>query len=395
MTFYNTLFMLLIFSFAISSIAMWVNWYLNPHETAVRYWAIALTIILSGCAILAYARMHLPSTEAMIPFGFFTVLRDFAKSLNALSWVVLWVGMLMFMGRSVPSGKTIAAIWLVFFALFLIAHPLGIPGAWGIAWISTIVSFFSVLILYEILKPGIGGVATWFASAGFLLAAITWGIRAILSFIDLGRLIDSEFDSGVIFGAIISVYACMLSMVLLTNQRLIDRLGSLESRDPLTKVLNRHAFIQSAEGLLKRAEEAKQDCALVLINIDHCREINREHGQHLGDMALTLLAETSLRVLGRQDLFARCGGDEFVFFLYGQETDQAQKTMEGLRVLLEQNRVESVKGAFPVRVSIGIAGSRTNSSTDELVQFADRALCQAKAQGRNQSVTYEQANTAV
>ena len=89
MTLYNTLFLLLIFSFAISSIAMWVNWYLNRHETAVRYWAIALTMILVGCALLAYARLHLPDTEAMIPFGVYQVIRDFAKSINALSWVCL------------------------------------------------------------------------------------------------------------------------------------------------------------------------------------------------------------------------------------------------------------------------------------------------------------------
>jgi len=390
MTLYNTLFLLLIFSFAISSIAMWVNWYLNPHEIAVRYWAIALTIILFGCALLAYSRSHLPDTESMIPFGVFQLLRDLAKSLNALSWIVLWAGTLKFMGQPVPGNRFIAGIWLGFFALFLVAHPLGIPGAWGVAWISTIVTCCSLMILYEILKPGIGGIATWFAGAGFLLAAVTWGVRAVMSFVDLSRSVDSGFDSGVIFGAIVSAYACMLSMVLLTNQRLIDRLDDLESRDPLTKVLNRYAFTKLAESLLIRASRNQQDCSLVLLNVDNFKEINDEHGQLYGDKALCQLAEVFMQALGRQDLVARYGGDQFMFFLFGKNTSQAQILANRLQILLQQNLVESVEGAFQVRASMGVSGLDGEMSLEQMIQFANIALYQAKSSDRDQIVLYDE-----
>lgn len=384
MTLYNTLFLLLIFSFMISSAAMWVNWYLNPHESAVRYWAVALTIILFGCSLLAFSRTQLPDTESMIPLGFYQLLRDFAKSLNALAWIILWVGILKFMGRPLPSKRMMLLTWLGYLILFLIAHPLGIPGAWAVAWISVIVTCYSLMILYEILKPGIGGVATWFASAGFLLAAGTWGVRAIMSFVDMSRSVDSSFDSGVIFGAIISAYACMLSMILLTNQRLIDRLDDLSSRDPITGVLNHRAFMDSVVPLLEKAKNNVEACTFVLLNLDNFKDINEESGPESADEALRRLAAIAMQILGRQDLFARCEGGEFIFFLYGKNASQAQLSMRELQILLQHNLVESGQDAFQMHASMGIAECEPNQSIDEVVRLAGAALYQAKSNGRNQ-----------
>lgn len=393
MTVYNTLFMLLIFSFAISSMAMWVNWYLNPHESAVRYWAVALTMILAGCSLLAVARTQLPDTESMVPLGLYQLLRDLAKSLNGLAWIVLWVGILKFMGRPVPSRALLVCTWLAFLSLLLIAHPLGIPGAWAVAWISTIVTVFSLMILYEILRPGMGGAATWFASAGFLLAAATWGGRAVMSFVDLSRSVDSDFDSGVIFGAIISAYACMLSMILLTNQRLIDRIDDLSSRDPLTSVLNRQTFFECIEPLLKQAKDNRENCAFVLLNVDNFKDINKDFGEQLGDAALRQLAFLSMQTLGRNDLFARCEADEFVFFLYGKDAEQAQAEMNNLQVLLQRNLVESRQEAFCIYASMGIAEWQQDQSIQDIIQQTASALYEAKTAGGSQIVVFSQGET--
>lgn len=389
MSLYNVLYLLLVFSFALSAVAMWVNWYLNPHELAVRDWAIALSLILVGCALAVIARLQMSDPALMIPLSFTSFLRDLGTAINGLSWMVILVGMRRFLGRPLPSRQLLFAIWVGFFAILLVAHPLEISGAWGVAWISTLVAVCSLMILYEILKPGIGGVATWFACAGFSLAAITWGVRATMSFVDLNRPIDSGFDIGVMFGAVVSAYACMMGMILLTNQRLIDQLGNLANRDPLTGALNRRAFFESVKALISQAKNSDDQCSLVLLDIDNFKDINDKNGHEGGDVALRQVSIASMQVLGRQDLFARYGGDEFVFFLYRKTSVEAKNTMNRLQVLLQQNLVESEKGTFQVRVSMGVSSWQSGMDFSEFIRQADTALYEAKNRGRDQVVIYD------
>lgn len=389
MSLYNVLFILLVFSFLLSAVAMWVNWYLNQHELAVRTWAVALTIMLFGCGFSVVSRVHLPTTEAMIPLNFYSLLRDFATSLNGLAWMTLWAGTLRFMGRKGPRKRSLFVAWLGFFALLSLAHPLGIAGAWNVAWISALVALCSLMILYEILRPGMGGMATWFACAGFSLAAVTWGVRATMSFIDLGREIDSSFDTAVLFGAVVSAYACMLGMVLLTNQRLIDQLSDLENRDPLTSVLNRRTFLKSVGTLITQVENNNQDCSLILLNVDNFKDINNEYGYESGDNALRQLSIISMQVLGRKDLFARCDGDEFVFFLFGKKAVQARLTMNRLQILLQQNLVDSQKGVFQIHASMGISEWQFGEDLEQMISRANKALAHAKSKGSNQIIISE------
>lgn len=267
MSLYDVLLILLSFSFVLSAIAMWVNWYLNPHELAIRDWAVALTIILFGCSLSVVTRAHLPTTESMVPLNKYSFLRDLATSLNGVAWMILWSGTLRFIGQKVPRKRVLFCAWAAFFALLLVAHPLGIAGAWAVAWISTLVTVCSLMILYKVFKLGMSGMATWIACAGFSLAAVSWGVRAIMSFIDFDRDIDSVFDTVVMFGAVVSAYACVLGMVVLTNQRLIDQINNVENRDPLTSVLNRRTFLKSAKQLITQAENNHQGCSMVLLTL--------------------------------------------------------------------------------------------------------------------------------
>jgi len=109
---YNLLYFLLIFSFALSASAMWINWHLNRHELAVRDWAIALSMTLVGCSMAVIARLNIAdSPDAMVPLTFFTLLRDLGTSINGFAWFILWRGVLRFMGRSLPDMKLLYGAW--------------------------------------------------------------------------------------------------------------------------------------------------------------------------------------------------------------------------------------------------------------------------------------------
>ncbi len=374
MSVYNVLYILLIFSFAMSATAMWINWHLNRHELAVRDWAIALSMTLVGCIMAVIARLNLSDPADMVPLNFFSFLRDLGTSINGLAWLVLWRGILRFMGRSLPAKKLLFGAWLCFFIVLLAGHPLNMPAAWGVAWISLLISVLSLMVLYEILRHGVSGIATWFASAGFSGAALTWGVRAVMSFLDISRPIDMGFDTVVMFGAVITTFACMMALILLTNQRLIDRLGNAAHRQNQAGVLSRRTFFDSVEPLLESSLANQQPSTIAILGIDNFSEINDTYGGKSGDLALGHVALMVMRILGRQDLLARNKGGEFLVFMYGKTAEQAKTLMNRLQVLLRQNVIDTERGSFQVILNVGIAEHRFDEGVLQTVTHASAAL---------------------
>jgi len=252
------------------------------------------------------------------------------------------------------------------------------PAAWAVAWISLLISILSLLVLNDILRHGVSGIATWFASAGFSGAALTWGVRSVMSFLDISRPIDSGFDTVVMFGAVITTFACMMALILLTNQRLIDRFGTVANLDDSRAVLSRRAFLDSVEPLLESSLSSQQPSTIVLPNIDNFSEINDKYGGKSGDQTLAHVALLVMRVLGRQDLFARYSGIEFILFIYGKSAQQSKTLMNRLLVLLKQNALDTGRGPFQVNLSIGIAEHRFSEGVSETISKAMVELQQQK-----------------
>ena len=366
---------------------MWINWQLNRHELAVRDWAIALSMTLVGCSMAVIARLNIADApDAMVPLTFFTVLRDLGTSINGFAWLILWRGVLRFMGRSLPDMRLLYCAWLVFFALLLAGHPLNMPAAWAVGWISLLISVLSLLVLNDILRHGVSGIATWFASVGFSGAALTWGVRSVMSFLDISRPIDTGFDTVVMFGAVITTFACMMALILLTNQRLIDRLGTVANLDTSRAVLSRRAFLESVEPLLESSLASQQPSTVVVLNIDNFSEINDKYGGKSGDQALAHVALMIMRVLGRQDLIARYSGSVFILFVYGKTGQQSKTLMNRLLVLLQQNSLDTGRGPFQVTLGIGIAEHRFSVGIAETISSALTDLQQQKPTEVNSAV---------
>lgn len=160
--------------------------------------------------------------------------------------------------------------------------------------------------------------------------------------------------------------------------------------DALTGAFTRRDFFESGRAELKRARRYGIPLSVLLLDFDHFKEINDQHGHATGDAVLKLLTRRIMDALRSSDKYYRFGGEEFVVLLPHSELDDARMVAERIRVLVEARGVEFRNQEIPVTVSIGIARLEGAGETlDELVAKADKALYRAKELGRNRVESYE------
>ncbi len=151
--------------------------------------------------------------------------------------------------------------------------------------------------------------------------------------------------------------------------------------DSLTGCYNRRSFDLRLEQNLHLATRMLEPLSVVMLDLDHFKQINDQAGHETGDVVLCMLAETLRNGLRAVDTVARFGGDEFVIILPQANTEGAMIVAERLRKRIEQIEVP---GFGQVTSSFGIATFPNHaSSRDDLLAAADRALYDAKNSGRN------------
>jgi diguanylate cyclase (GGDEF)-like protein len=149
--------------------------------------------------------------------------------------------------------------------------------------------------------------------------------------------------------------------------------------EPKTGLFNMRHFTSVLSQELERARRFDRPLALLMIDVDHLRDVNTNHGHVGGDHALKAVARALVRVTREYDVAARFGGDEFCVLLPETELQGALVVAERIRALVEETATEP-----PVTVSVGVATQRGGSTTpDELLALADRAAYRAKFSGRN------------
>lgn len=172
----------------------------------------------------------------------------------------------------------------------------------------------------------------------------------------------------------------------ITDRKLLEEeLRRQAHIDYLTGVYNRRHFMEHAEQELRRASRYGNALSLLMLDIDHFKQINDRYGHKMGDTVLKTLADLCHNTLREVDILGRLGGEEFAVLL--PETDQpsAIDAAERLRDTLNHARIPLAEG-LPVTfsVSIGVASmSSPDDNIDVLLNMADKALYQAKDEGRN------------
>ena len=169
------------------------------------------------------------------------------------------------------------------------------------------------------------------------------------------------------------------------RKQLEQRLEQQARTDALTGLANRRDFNERAHAELARCRRGAKPMAMLMIDIDHFKQVNDRHGHEVGDLALRRLADSCRSDLREIDLPARLGGEEFVALLTETALPAALEVAERLRQHIEALVIELQYGT-PLRltVSIGVAElAATDASHEDLMRRADRALYAAKGAGRN------------
>lgn len=169
-----------------------------------------------------------------------------------------------------------------------------------------------------------------------------------------------------------------------------NELMTVAATDSLTSLLNRRAFTEMVDGYLKRVEEAGKSSAekisggaLLVIDVDHFKDVNDRYGHDKGDEALKLIAGAIRDVVRETDLVGRIGGEEFCVFIPGQPVEQASATAERIRRAVVEAEFAPSGTRHGLSVSVGGVAFDNVHPFSDLYRTADERLYAAKHNGRN------------
>lgn len=222
-----------------------------------------------------------------------------------------------------------------------------------------------------------------------------------IAFVMLGRFIAALFidpEMGALsanmaqylyyIGMFFMLVSGTAAFILLSNGHSYEKLKRIATYDSLTGILSRRAFLLEAELKLELAVKKGRPYSLLLLDLDHFKRINDTYGHDKGDGVLQEFALTVQNNLGNGALFGRVGGEEFAAVLYGLGEAESSRKTEQLRMAVAET--SRVTGTARYTVSIGVMTviPDPQTSVNILFKLCDRALYQAKQEGRNRVVRY-------
>ncbi len=179
------------------------------------------------------------------------------------------------------------------------------------------------------------------------------------------------------------------------SQRLIDelresnrKLKEMAVRDGMTGLFNKKSFLESIAIMVKRCVRYDRPMSVLMIDIDRFKRVNDQYGHQVGDEVLKEVASVVQQVVRETDFASRYGGEEFAVLLDEAGPNEAKVIAERMRATIDRTQFTAGKDRLHVTVSVGATtlepGDKTMTS-EALIKCADRALYQAKRQGRNRA----------
>lgn len=192
---------------------------------------------------------------------------------------------------------------------------------------------------------------------------------------------DADFTG---YGEVLRAVADTVSLSL-SNLRLRSSLTDLAIRDSLTGLYNRRYMEESLERELERAQRQGHDVAVIMLDVDHFKQLNDSYGHEAGDIMLKRISDQMKHFRSGSDVVCRFGGEEFVLILPDMAEPILRERLETLRHDIELMQVNVEGRIMPVTtVSIGVARFPVDAQeAADLVRIADAAMYRAKQAGRN------------
>jgi diguanylate cyclase (GGDEF)-like protein len=342
-----------------------------------RYWrCLIASNVIFAVAFVIFSReingtpeaLLLPNALLVIGLGLrWRAIRSFFGHRSSWAWfvalsLVIALGLLLspVLGKGLVFGLTnaIIAAQIVAIMVALAFERERLPSRWGLIFAYGAVAASSVLRVVQ----------------GFLLER---GMDSLLPadiFLDLNLI-----------AAVVHISASGAFSLSLAYERSVAGLREIALRDPLTGLYNRRSLQAMAE-LVKR-HDARQGATLVLLDIDHFKSVNDDHGHAAGDEAIKRCAELIRRTFRDDDFIARIGGEEFVVLLPGKDVNHACRLAEKLRTAMEAEPLIFHGKSIRITASFGISHGMVDARTfPQLLERADKCLYRAKTAGRNRIV---------
>lgn len=166
----------------------------------------------------------------------------------------------------------------------------------------------------------------------------------------------------------------------------IEQIKHAANTDYLTDLPNRRAFFQQAQQLVAKCLKSNVPYCAAMIDLDHFKSINDNYGHEAGDHILKVVSLYMRKYLG-SSVLGRMGGEEFAVVLAGLNEDQMYAKLDDFRRELSIQQIPFEDNAVSVSVSIGVA-MNTKAGVAQQLNLADKALYNAKENGRNQVVVF-------
>lgn len=179
----------------------------------------------------------------------------------------------------------------------------------------------------------------------------------------------------------------MISLKNITERKEMERkLHELSVKDELTGMYNRRYFQSKFEEEIIRSERYQHDLSLIMIDLDHFKQVNDTYGHVAGDYVLKEIGRAIESSIRRTDISARLGGEELAVLLPETKQSDAYEVAERIRLKIMELEFEVEQGVFKVTASLGVTTQSEGFVIEQMLEEADRALYAAKENGRNKVV---------
>lgn len=344
-----------------------------------KHWAVGAWLVFFGFT-LVFLQGRIPALLS-IP----TATATLQASCVAFYWAIL-----RFMRRPVRAAVGVSSVFAAFALSFFFWAVVDRPAVRIVAASLSVIPFCAAAA-HEVLRRDAGGRRPpriyAVTAGGFLVVGAALAIRVAHSIFSSNATATSFSGNWVqylVFTSYIVLVLLSFGFLLMCNDRFNEELTRLATLDPLTEAFNRRTI----EDLLRkedgRSRRSGAPLSVIMVDMDHFKAVNDNHGHAVGDAALIHVVKILGRELRAEDLVGRFGGEEFLIVLPAATESEAAAAAERLRdrVASEPLRIEELE--LTLTVSAGVA---TLNPTDEtrhgLVRRADAALYEAKRAGRN------------
>ena len=374
------------------------------------FMVIMLTLMLS--ALLAFARLH---TEGIRGLGYWT-LGNLAISLgmavivsqfDQTPWHMIPATTLIALGNGlyingiqafkerkpdyrIPLGLSLL-VAVGDSCLLLVQQDIRLTVILN-ALIYLVANFICAKMLLIRIQPPLR-TAYWFTGFMFLMMALLMAIRAFGAFMAAPAVFDAMSQWPInkltfLLGSI-SQLCTTFGFVLMLNYRMAEKLRRMAAHDWLTGALNRRNLEDAAERMEANCKRYDLGMAMLMIDLDHFKQVNDQYGHQFGDEVLRQFADTVRDQIRAGDLFGRYGGEEFCILLANTAEKEAMALGERIRLAFANRQITHKNKQTRCTVSIGCSeSSDVGHGFQQLFAAADAALYTAKKQGRNRVVAH-------